>query len=452
MYILIVGAGEVGSYVGDALVREGHEVAIVEADEELARRLDSTMNALVVHGSGVDPAVLRRAGLGDADLFLAVTAIDEVNLIACMTAEKHGRKDIRTVARVRWTWQAADSPNLSAGDLGLDAVISPREEIAAETMDVLRYAGSGELRELAGGKLALVGMSLAVDSPLVHDTLARIRNDYSSDFLVVAVRGPNGVRIPGGEDRLEVGERAFVLTLPENVTELAILSGQPWFYVQRVLVVGCGNSGLSVAQELEKQNLTTTVIEKDPKRAELVAGVLKRSLVICGDASHPEFLQQQIDESQSDAVVVLLQDSERSLLIGIFAKSLGARKVVVRCDESGYVPLAHKLGIDAVLSPKRAIINAILRYVRRGKVESTLLLGEHEGELIQFKVPEHPAHPEVLEKSLMELGFPRGSLVGAVVRNNAAFIASGKTILKPGDELFVACGFEMLKHVDELLS
>lgn len=452
MYILIVGAGEVGSYVADALVREGHEVAIVEADEEIARRLDASMNALVVHGSGVDPAVLRRAGLGDADLFLAVTAIDEVNLIACMTAEKHGGPDIRTVARVRWSWQVAGNPTLSAKDLNLDALISPREEIATETIDVLHYAGSGELRELANGKVVLVGMSLAEDSPLVHDTLARVRNDYSGDFLVVAVRGPNGVRIPGGDDRLEAGERAFVLTLPENVTELAILSGQPWFYVRRVLIVGCGNTGLAVAQELEKQNLTTTVIEKDQHRAELVAGILSRSLVICGDASHPEFLQQQIDESQSDAVVVLLQDSEISLLIGIFAKSLGARKVIVRCDESGYIPLAHKLGIDAVLSPKRAIINAILRYVRRGKVESTLLLGEHEAEIIQFKIPEKPAHPHILEKSLMELNFPRGALVGAVVRGNTAFVASGKTILRPGDEVFVACGFESLKHIDELLS
>lgn len=452
MYILIVGAGEVGSYIGDALVREGHDVAIVEADEEIARRLDAKMNALVLHGSGVDPAVLRRAGVEQADLFLAVTAIDEVNLIACMTAEKHGKKELRTVARVRWSWQTAGSPALSADDLGLDALISPREEIATETMDVLRYAGSGELRELADGKVALVGMSLGDDSPLVHDTLAQVRADFSNDFLVVAVRGVDGVRIPRGDDRLKEGERAFVLTLPEHVTELVILSGQPWFYVRRVLIVGCGNTGLSVAKELERQHFTPTVIEKDQKRAERVAGALPRSLVICGDGSHPEFLQEQIRETQSDAVVVLLRDAEVSLLIGIFAKTLGARKVIVRCDESGYVPLAHKLGIDAVLSPKRAIINAILRYVRRGTVESTLLLGEHEAEIIQFKVPEEPAHPEILNKSLMELDFPRGALVGAVVRGDTAFVASGKTVLQRGDELFVACGVESLKRVDELLS
>ena len=152
MYIVIVGAGEVGSFIARALVDEGHEVAVIELDETLVRQMDASMNALVVHGSGVNPAVLKQAGIGQADLLLAVTATDEVNLIACMTGRKHGGKGLRTVARVRWAWHAEGDPALSAEDLGLDALISPRQEIATEAMDVLRYAGSGEVWELAGGQ------------------------------------------------------------------------------------------------------------------------------------------------------------------------------------------------------------------------------------------------------------------------------------------------------------
>jgi len=452
MYIVIVGAGEVGSYVARVLVEEGHDVVIVEQDEELARQLDGSMNAMVVRGSGVNPAVLRQAGIGRADLLLAVTATDEVNLIACMTGRKHGAKDLRTVARVRWSWHTEGEPVLSAEDLGLDALIGPRQEIANEAVSVLRFVGSGEVWEMAGGKVVLVGMSLSEDSPLVHDTLAEVRRDFAGDFLVVAVQGKAGFRIPGGGDRLQADERAFVLTLAENVTELAILSGQPWSHVGRIMIVGCGNTGLAVASALESRHLTCTIIEEDRERAEHLAGLLPRSLVIHGDGSNPEFLQKHIEETDTDAVVVLMKNPEESLLIGIFAKSLGARKVVVRCDESGYIPLAHKLGIDAVLSPNRAMISAILRYVRRGAVESTLLLGDSSTEIIQFKVPEKATHPAILLRPLKDLAFPEGALVGAVLRGSTAFIATGNTVLSPGDELFVACNRASLRHVETLLS
>jgi trk system potassium uptake protein TrkA len=452
MYVVIIGAGEVGSYLARILVEEGHDVAVVEIDERLGRRLDASLNALVVHGSGVSPAVLKRAGVERADLLLAVTAIDEVNLIACMTARKYGGKQLRAVARVRQSHQLADGLALSADDLGLDALVSPEESITNATMGVLHYAGSGEMRELAGGKLVLVGMVLGPDSPLVHETLAALRSDLPRESLVVAVQGREGVRIPTGSDRLQPDERAFILTVPQNLTELTILSGQPWYQVQRILIVGCGDTGLALARELENQKLTPTIIEKDQAQAELLAGMLPRSLVLHGDGSDPDFLRSRIEEEQIDAVVVLLEDPEKSALIGIFAKSLGARKVIIRCDKPAYAHLAHQLGIDAIISPKRAMTDAILRYVRRGKVASTLLLGEHDAEVIEFKVPDQPSRADLVEKALKDLRFPEGALIGAVIRGADVFIPSGKTVLRPADELFVVCRPEALGQIEKLLA
>ncbi|OGT98352.1 MAG: potassium transporter TrkA [Geobacteraceae bacterium GWB2_52_12] len=452
MYVVIVGAGEVGSHVARILVDEGHEVAVVELEERLARRLDSTLNALVVHGSGVSPVVLQRAGVEKADLLLAVTAVDEVNLIACMTARKYGGSGLRVVARVRQSQQVAGDLSLSAQDLGLDALISPEEAIANSTMEILHYGGTGEMREMAGGKLVLIGMALGADSPLVHETLAELRSDLPSESLVVAVHGHEGVRIPTGADRLQVDERAFILTTPQNLTELTILSGQPWYYVQRTLIVGCGDTGLALARKLESEKLTSTIIEKDQDRAELAAGLLPRSLVLLGDGSDPEFLRNRIEEGQIDAVVVLLEDPEKSVLLGIFAKSLGARKVIVRCDKPAYGQLASELGIDAVISPKRAMTDAILRYVRRGAVKSTLVLGEHDAEVIELRVPDRPAEPDLVEKALKDLSFPKGALIGAVIRNGKVFIPSGATVLRPGDDLLVVCRPEALRKIEELLA
>lgn len=451
MYVVIVGAGEVGSHVARILTEEGHEVAVVEMDEDLARRLDASLNALVINGSGVSPAVLRRAGVQRADLFLAVTSTDEVNLIACMTARKLGGEKLRTLARVRQSRDVVGELALSAEDLGLDALISPEQAITETAIDDLRFAGSGEVHEVAAGKLVIVGMELAPDSPLVHETLAELRSDFPGDFLVVGVQGQNG-RMPTGSDRLEPDDRAFVLTQPRYLTELAILSGQPWYHVRRILIIGCGNTGLALARELESQKLAPTIIEKDRDRAELVAGLLPRSLVLHGDGADPELLQTRIQEDEIDAVLVLLKDPEKSVLIGIFAKSLGARKVIVRSDKAAYAPLANRLGIDSVISPKRAMTDAIQRYVRRGKVELTLTLGEQQVEIIQFKVPEKPARSDLIVKPVKDLGLPEGAIIGAVVRGDEVWIGAEETVLRPGDELLVVSRREALRRVEKLLS
>ncbi|MDT8286817.1 MAG: Trk system potassium transporter TrkA [Elusimicrobiales bacterium] len=439
MYIVIVGAGEVGSHLARVFVSEGHEVAVIEQDAELAARLDASLDALVVAGSGVNPAVLRQAGVKRADLILAVTAGDEVNLIACMTARKYGPSSLRAVARVRQARHMAGGLSLSAGDLGLDALVSPEESIADSIEDTLRFTGSGEMRELAGGALVLVGMSLGPDSPLIHETLAQIREDLPKDCLVAAIHGAEGVRIPSGDDRIQEDERAVFLTLPAHLTELAILSGNPWHYIKRVLLIGCGNTGLSVARELENQGFSLTIVEKDKSRAEYVAGLLEKSMILNGDGSDPDFLRERIEEGKIDAALVLLKDPEKSLLVGIFAKSLGAGKVVVRCDKLAYEELAGSHGVDAIISQKRAMTDSIARYVRRGRVKSAMLLGEHEAEVMNLKVPEKPAEPDLLLKPLKDLKFPPGSIIGAVIRGAQPFIADGETILRPGDDVFVVC-------------
>jgi trk system potassium uptake protein TrkA len=452
MYVVIVGAGEVGSYVAQILVDEGHEVALVDSDHAVTERVGATIDALVLTGSGVQPAVLRRAGIERADLLLAVTAVDEVNLITSMTARKHGPPEMRAVARIHQSPDAAGSPALSAEDLGLDALISPEEAIASATMDVLRYSGSGEMRELAGGRLVLVGMDVGAESPLVHGTLAQVRRGLEESFLVLAVQAQEGLRIPTGSDRLHPGDRAFVLTTPGNVTELAILSGYPWHHVRRVLIIGCGDTGMALASKLIAHGRATTIIEQDAERAQAVANALPHALVVHADASDPELLRDRIEDDRIDGVVVLLPEPEKSLLIGMFVGSLGTGKVVVRCDQPGYVQLANAAGIDAVLSPKRTMADALLRYVRTDAVESTFLLGNHEAEVLHFRIPDVPKRTELLRCRLEELPFPPGTLVGAVMRNGSVEIASGGTRLHPGDELLVVSRTGALGKLESLLS
>ncbi len=453
MHVIIIGGGEVGRFIADVLIGESHEVVIVEHDELTAQRLQGALDAMVIEGSGVSPPTLKRAGIAKADLFLAVTPVDEINLVACMIAKKHGSPKLRTVAKVRQSHYVADDATFSADDLdAVDALVHPERAIASIALEMLRYAGSGELRDVAGGRLALVGMLLGPDSPLTSDTLAGIRTDLPRDSIVVAVQSQNVVRIPNGTDRLKVDERAYILTLPKHLTELTILSGQPWYRVNRVLLIGIGNTGLTLAQELEVNGFTAMLLEHDHERAERIASRLPKSTVLHGDGADPDLLRRIIDEHHIDAVVVLLKDPERSLLLGIFAKSLGAKKVIVRCDKPEYGHLAYKLGVDAIISKKRAVANAVLRYVSRGRVESTLMLGdEDDAELIDFRIGDAPKSAALITRPLKDLRFPPNSLVAAVVREGSAFIASGETVLRPRDELFVVCAPDAIASVESLL-
>lgn len=447
MYIIIVGAGEVGTYLARILIAEKHDVAIVERDESIVRQLESSLDALLVMGSGVDQEALKTAGIAKADLVLAVTAIDEVNLITCMVAGRLGGA-VKTVARVRGNEYFVSRSTLKAEDLGLSLLVGPERAVASKVVSLLEYEGAGAMLGLVDNKVSLLELPLGEDSPFVHETLADLGEILGDQSLVCAVHGDDGLRIPTGQDRLKTGERAFILTLPENLDMFMILSGKPWHHVKHVLIIGGGTIGFHVARELEKRGLTPTIIEKDEARAEWISNELSKSEVLLGDGTDPDFLKEELQE-QADAVVVLLDDSEKAIIVGLFAKQQGAKKVIVRSDKSAYTPLAHKLGIDALISPHRAVADAILQFVHKGGVAAHML-AEHEGEIMQIKVSERASR--VIGKPLSRIDFPKNSLAGAIIRDGKPEIAHGASVLQAGDEVLIIALPDAVGAVEKLLS
>ena len=450
MYVIVVGAGEVGSYLARILADEQHDVAVIDASEQVARDLEASLDALVVHGSGVSRQSLRRAGIARADLVLAVTHVDEVNLMVCMAAAKHGKSPL-TVARVRESaFLTGDSP-LTAQELGISMLVGPEQAVANQVDKLLSYEGSGESHMLAGGRVALLELPLSADSPLAHDSLADLRDTFPTPSLVAAVRGPRGIRIPHGDDHMRPDERAYILSLPENVDEFWILSGKPWHHVRHVLIIGCGNVGIHLAAQLEAKKLYPTIVELDAARAAWVSKNVTKSIVLCADGADPDFLREQMQE-RADAVVVLIGDDEKAVLAALLAKHLGAKKVVARCDKLAYAPISDRLGIDALISPRRAVADEILRFVRHGKISSARMLGDHEAEILDFSVPHSPRNSDVIEKPLRELELPRDALIGVVMRGDDVTIATGDTVLQAGDELLIAALPAAMQKVMDLFA
>lgn len=448
MYVIIVGAGEVGRYLATILVEEGHDVAIVEADETAARQLESELDCLVVHGSGVNRSVLLHAGIKQADLFISVTQVDEVNLVASMIASRLGDSPL-TVARVREV-EHYQAGSLQAEDMGLSLIVGPEKSVADQVVGQLSFEGAGEIRSLADGRLVLLELPLSTDSPLCHETLAELSDTFPDPSLVAGISGEDGLRIPRGGDILGADERADILTTPENVDEFLILSGKPWHHVRHVLIIGCGSIGFRLARELETKRLFPTIIENDRERAEWVSRHLTKSIVLHGDGTNPQLLKEQLEE-MADAVVVLLEDDEKAVLTGLMVKHLGAKKVLVRSDKLEYAPIAHKMGIDALISPRRALANSILHFVRRGQVATAHMLGDHEGEVLELAVPKEPDNKKLISSPLKDLDFPQGALVGGVIRGEKVFIPDGNVILEPGDTLLVVSLSSAIAQVEKLI-
>ncbi len=448
MHIIIIGAGEVGGYLAQILLEERHDVCIIEEDGTVARQLDDRLDAQVIQGTGVSREALFRAGIKRADLLLAVTQVDEVNLIAAMTAEKLA-KACRTVARIRDPRYLYGTDAINPKDYGVDFLVGPVQGVAAQVVQVLRYSGAGQITEMAEGKLMLLELPVMPHSALVYATFAELEPELPTGSSIAAVLRQDGMHITSKDDRFQVGERIFVLSPPQSVDAFLELTGAGGHSVERVLLIGGGDIALHVARALERLRFSVTVIEKNAERAHRMAVRLARSIVLNADGTDPAMLAEQVSGGH-DAVVVLLADDEKSLLTGMMCKHLGAEKVVARVDAREYAPIAHKLGLDALISPRRALADAILRFVRRGKISSTKMLGDHEGELIDFRIDEE-AGERVIGRPLREITLPRNAALGAVVRDGEVVVPGDDNLtLCVGDHVFVVALRSALQDLEGL--
>jgi len=448
MRIIIIGAGQVGRHLAQILSEEQQDVYVVEQDEKIVRQLEDKLDAQVIHGSGISRETLFRAGVTRADLLLAVTHIDEVNLIAAMTAEKL-HPECRTVARVRDTRFLQGTDTLKAEEYGVDLLLSPEQAMADQVVRVLQYDGPGQVSALPGGLATLLELPVPPHSTLAYATLEEFNTEMPPHSIVIAALGKDQLRIPKPDDRFQVGERIFFLCVPGEINDILQLAGSDTHHVKRVLLIGGGDTGLHIALALRRLKFNVTVIEQDRDRAEELATRLDRCTIITGDGIDPESIAEQIADGQ-DAIVVVIDDDSKSLLAAITAKHLGGNKVIARVDNQAYAPMARKLGIDAMISPRRAVANAILTYVRRSHITSTTMLGNHEGELLVFEI-DSKSNKKLTEVPVGELKLPKHCKVGLIIRNDEVLVSDpAETTFQMNDHVFIVAMRDAVPKLEEV--
>jgi trk system potassium uptake protein TrkA len=447
MRILIVGAGEVGFHLAQQLAGENHDVVVIEQDADRARRIEDSMDALVIQGNGASLATLEKAKIERTDLILAVTSLDEINLMACLSASQY-QVPVK-IARVSRPDYYDHTGILPPERLGVDLMINPERECALETYQLLQSAAATEFAQFEGGLVQLIGLRVRPDAPMAGKTLVEIgQARQRGRYLIAAVVRGGRTAIPKGSDRVEAGDQIFVIGEPSQIPEVLPLAGYTRFALRRVVIAGGSREGWFLSRMLEDHKIGCTILESDRHRALVLAEELRTSLVLHGDATDLDLLEME-GIGDADGFVAYTGSDETNLLSCLLAKNLGTRKVVSLIDRFDYIPLVSRVGIDAAVSPRLSTVNAILRYVRRGSVLSVATLKGSEAEGIEFDVRAGFPHAG---RPLAEVQLPPGSLIGAILRGDRVIIPRGTDAVRVGDRVIVFVLREAIHKVEALFA
>ncbi len=405
MYAVIVGAGEVGLHIASMLSRGGHEVAVIERDARRAADAGQELDALVVPGNGASKRVLLEANVRKADIMIAVTDSDEVNMIACMAAKRAGVP--QTVARIRNTEYLDSNEGVFSEFTGIDHVIQPESAVADEIGKLADFPGALEVETFADGLVKMVEIEVAQDSPWAGKPIAQMA--LPREVLVTGVLDGDTIDIPRGATVLHAGERVFLAGRPEAVAEAAGLLSMKARKARSAILLGCGDVGLRVAQALETRDIRLKVFEKDRDRAILVATMLDKALVLHDEGLARETLRAE-DIDRVDLFIAATGDDRLNILAALQAKRLGAERTVAVLERAEFSDVLEATGVDVAISPRRLTSSAVLRLVHSGSVLNAALLDKSAGEVLELAVAEGSAIAGV---PLRDAHFPPGAIAGA---------------------------------------
>ncbi len=445
MNVLIVGAGEVGFHLAKRLSEENQDVVLIEADPERAEFASQQLDVLTIVGNGASLPVLEQAGAKGAKLLLAVTSLDEVNLISCLAGSRMGVE--YTAARISNPEYYAQGSVLSGEAMGIDLLINPERECAWETFQLLQSAAATDVAQFADGRVQLLGIRVREGAPVADRTLEEIAAVLGEDhYVTVAIVRDGVTMIPRGTDEVRVGDQLYLLAPTEDAVEIPRLAGWERFKLKRVMLAGGSAEAEYLAELLENHDVECTILDNDRQRCLELAEKLPKSLVLHADATDLELLEME-GVAGIDGFVASTGHDETNMLSSLLAKSVGARKVVSLIHKFDYLPIVPKVGIDASVSPRMATVNAILRYIRRGRVMTVASLRGNEAEAIEFNVS--VACP-IAEQKIADLEFPRGAVIGAIVRGEQVILPRGVDEVKPGDEVIVFALPDAISGVEKL--
>ncbi len=451
MKVIICGAGQVGWQIARHLSGEKNDVTVVDNNPELVRRASESLDVNGVEGFASYPDVLDRAGAADADMVIAATHSDEVNMVTCQVA--HSIFDVpRKIARLRArSYLDAIYADLYREEhLPIDVVISPEREVAEAAMQRLLSPATFDTEFFLDGRAQLIGVVLDENCSVLNTPLRQLTELFSTlRAIVVGVRREGRLFAPEPGDQLFAGDQVYIFTHSQDLGRTLEIFGKAAKKRERVVIIGGGNVGLAVAQGLESrtERIRAKVIERDRAVAERAADALERTIVLHGDGLDLDILAEAgID--RADAVLALTDDDKTNLLAAVRAKAAGCPMAVSLVNDPTLSSLMGPLGIDAFVNPRTTTVSSILRHIRHGRVRAVYSIGDAEAEVIEAQVM---APSPIADQTIAEIAFPEGVLVGMVLKGGEVIRPTGDTRIEEGDVITLFAMTEDVPEVERLL-
>ncbi|MGC3937153.1 Trk system potassium transporter TrkA [Roseobacter sp. EG26] len=451
MKVIICGAGQVGWQIARHLSGERNDVTVVDNNPDLVRRATDTLDVQGIAGFASYPDVLDRAGARDAEMIIAATHSDEVNMVTCQVA--HSVFGInRKIARLRSQsyLNAIYSDLYRRNHMPIDVVISPEKEVAAAALQRLSAPAAFDTETFMNGQAHLMGISIEEECPVVNTPLRQLTDLFSTlRATVVAVRRDGSLFAPDANDQIFVGDECYVFSHANDIPRTLEIFGKKVAKQDRVVLVGGGNVGLAVAQTLEARakRVRAKVIEKNRICAEKAAEALERTIVLNGDGLDAALLAEA-GISRADAMLAITDDDKTNMLACVRAKAEGCPYTIALINDPTLVPLMIPLGIDAYINPRATTVSSILRHIRHGRVRAVYSIGDAEAEVIEAEVL---STSPLAGKRISEIDFPEGVLVGAVRKGEEVIRPMGSTRIDEGDVIAIFALAEDVPEVERLM-
>ena len=446
MRIIIIGAGEVGYMIAKKLSEENQDVVLIDKDPKKIRRISDNLDVQTLWGSGTSPQMLRDAGITDAEMLVAATDSDEVNLIACLLARNLNRHMIK-IARVKNPEYLAEEELFRKELLGIDLIINTRAMMVDMILGLMEVPGASEVIDFVGGQVKLISFLITAESPFAGRQLSSLKGQAGNILVGAIVRGQK-ILIPSGRDTIQPHDLVYFVVpraeVDQTLKHLKI-KARP---ITSVVIVGAGETGSALAAALDDKNLQVKIIEEDGERCKQLASTLKQIIAIRGDGTDRDLLREE-NIGDADVLVAVTGDEESNILISLLAKGMGARRTITRVSKLSYIPVVSDIGLDTVINPRMAAVRAILQYIRQGKIISVAPLRDEHAEALEAEALETS---DIVNTPLKDVKFPEGAILGAVVRGKDIIIPRGDTVILPHDRLIIFALQQVIPRLEKLLT
>ncbi len=450
MKIIIIGAGKVGKKIADQLILEDHDIIIIDNDINTINSIMNNQDVMCIHGNGAHYEVQLEAGVDTADVLIAASPFDEVNMLCCLIAKKLGAK--RCIARVR-TPEYYRQIGYIKDDLGLSIAVNPEFAAASEIARVLLLSAASKIEVFANGRIELVEFKISETSPLAGHTLADIYKKFKVKFLVCIVQRDKKIIIPDGSFIPQVGDRISIASNHAEAEKFFKKTETNNDKIKSVMIIGGGRIGYYLAKQLSEIGMTVKIIESDYNHCLELSELLSGVTIINADGTDHNVLKEEGIES-ADAFAALTGIDEENMIMSIYARNKNVSKVVAKVNRGSYLNIANNIGLDSVVSPKQLAANNILGYIRAMKnsehsnnIETIYKLVDGRAEALEFVIREET---DYTGKTLRELKTRKDVIIAGIVRNRRTIIPNGDDTLEVGDSVIVVSAAEILDDLDEI--